>query len=86
MKAFHIFESFPPSFGATILVALFFLFYYIEKSIQNVLLRMKMVFMEMIMVCLEIFFDIGMNCRKMVVFGYLDGFIFAGWLALYLYV
>ncbi|EDO57301.1 hypothetical protein CLOL250_02111 [Clostridium sp. L2-50] len=25
MKAFHIFESFPPSFGATILVALFFL-------------------------------------------------------------
>lgn len=24
MKAFHIFESFPPSFGATILVALFF--------------------------------------------------------------
>lgn len=32
------------------------------------------------------FFDIGMNCRKMVVFDYLDGFIFAGWLELYLYV
>ena len=68
------------------MLQIFCILYRKEKSRQNGSLRMKKVFMEMIRVCLEIFFDIGMNCHKMVVFDYLDGFIFAGWLELYLYV